>query len=191
MSTLIVFTHLHPQWVPRFEQELQRLDAELLPLHRFGRSSTYRALAKTDPLASIIGDRKFDVLIAACYSAGYGYWSEVLKTDGGTVLDGIVTIDSWYASTLGTPAADRDLADLTEFARAATQSKKILWMTYSSIVAQGLGYAHTSEVAGELAERVGGPLGGFYLEPQKLGHGAMVSQAGPSFLARAVKAAMP
>lgn len=191
MSTLIIFTHLHPQWVPRFEQELQGVEAELVPLHQFGRSSTYRKLAKTKPLASIVGDRSYDVLLAACYSAGYGYWSEVLKEDGWGGLDGIVTIDSWYASTLGTPSAERDLADLTAFARAATESKKTLWMTYSSMVARGLGYAHTSEVAEELASRVGGPLGGFYLEPQKLGHGAMVSQAGPSFLARAVKAAMP
>ncbi len=198
MTGLIVFTHLHPQHVQYFEEALEGLDVELLPVHRFGRSSTYRHIAKTyqraaqSALTGLLRDKKrfrpdYGWVLGACYSAGYGFWSEAFKEDDWGGVDGIVTIDSWYASTLGTEAAEADLKDLLAFAEAARNGARLLAMTYSSIRPGSLGYAHTSEVAEEIVRRVGEPEEGLLIESAKQGHGQILSQTGPPFLRRAVE----
>lgn len=189
MAGLVLFTHLQPQWLPHYLKPLEGVDVEVVSIHRFGRSSAYRNLYKAGELARFLEGREYDFLLAACYSAGYGFWSEALKEDDWCGLDGIISIDSWYASKLGTPAFDKDIEDLTKFAEAATKKEKFLWMAYSTMYTPGhLNYAHTSEVAHEVSNRVGGPSGNFYTEGFAKGHGAMVAETGQAFLSRAVQA---
>lgn len=91
----------------------------------------------------------------SAWSAGYGAVQKILgQAYGRDHVDSVILLDGLHCGYMGQAINGLQIQAFTEFAKQAAASKKLMFVSHSSIIPPG--YASTTETANYLVHEVGG-----------------------------------
>jgi hypothetical protein len=90
----------------------------------------------------------------SAWSAGYGAVEQILRqAEPSRQVDAVVILDGLHAGYSGASLNEQQLAPFLEFANAAAEGRRLMFVSHSSIIPPG--YASTTETANYLVYKLG------------------------------------